>query len=175
MTPNVPPRVWGQATAAHTDESFDTRVNYCRSPEHLATLPTGRARPPPRTRRRTPRATVGGARMSERAAADLLNDDGTVDTGKVLSAQLTGQTHDHNPTAPKEACARWRRELVNEHSVDVLAANYGRTTITKHVRGECDHDHDTDTHSELRPLKYTRRGETSMQTEAPGTWRRADE
>jgi len=71
---------------------------------------------------------------------DLLTDDGRIDARTTCS----GNKDLCPPTVSPEQCARWREQARDGKSGRELekTASYDRRTITRHIRGDCQHGGD---------------------------------
>ena len=76
------------------------------------------------------------------AAADLLDENGKVDTSKVKSISNNTHVTPHNKVVDAELCATLRKELAALGDTDAVADrhNIGKTTLTEHAEGECTHE-----------------------------------
>lgn len=77
-------------------------------------------------------------------AEDLLTD-GKVDVSKVKSVTNNAHVSPHNAKVTPELCATLRNELAAEGDTDAVADRHdiGKTTLTEHAQGECNHDIET--------------------------------
>lgn len=74
----------------------------------------------------------------EHTAADLLDDDGTIDVSKVKSITNAGQQNTSD-VSPAE-CRRFRRTVAEGTSPRQIDTDWNKSAVRYHVTGKCNHD-----------------------------------
>jgi len=105
---------------------------------------------------------------THRSASDFTDEQGNFDESAIRS--VTNRTDTTQSDLTPELCAEFRRKAVGEPNVSAIADEYERatSTITTHVAGRCDCEHD------MPPLEYRheyREGEAG----SSGKWVYPDE
>jgi len=75
--------------------------------------------------------------------SDLLDDDGSVDVSAVRSI-TKGDSRNPEAVTPEE-CARYRTIVRDGTRPRDVETDRGRSTVSRHATGRCNHDHDEPT------------------------------
>jgi len=98
----------------------------------------------------TPPTTDTGS--TEYDPADLLDEDGKIDPGKVKSIAKKGQRSYEKVTA--EDCQQWRREIDAGTTPRKTTDTVDPAVVRYHATGECEHDHG------IAPVAYDAEADT---------------
>jgi len=81
--------------------------------------------------------------ITEHSVDDLRNEDGEIDARSVMNTNHGNGKGAGPRVIPREACRRYRVQAAGSRNLREVyeAAEYTKSTVLTHAKGECEHDH----------------------------------